>query len=66
MPAQPEVLQGRSSAAREVLAAPADELALTFGDAADLTFDDLDSNDQSATAAPETLATSTATRETLA
>ena len=66
MPATADVLQGRSSARREVLDAPQDELALTFDDAADLTFDELDANDGLAPAARESLATSTATRETLA
>lgn len=66
MPATAEVLQGRSAARREILDAPQEELALTVDDVADMTFDDLDGNDGPAPAARETLATSSATRETLA
>ncbi len=67
MPATPEVLKGRSSARREILAAPVDELALTFEDIASMVLDDLDANDQGATATRETLASlATAMRETLA
>jgi hypothetical protein len=58
----------RSSARREILDAPQDDLALTFEDAASLTFDDLDANDGPTPAARASLAseTSTATAETLA
>ena len=67
MPATPEVLQGRSSARREILDAPTDELALTVDDVATAVFDDLDDNDGGAPAARETLASvSAAVRETLA
>src|SRR3990167_10067616 len=51
MPATPEVLQGRSSARREILDAPTDELALTVDDVATAVFDDLDDNDGGAPAA---------------
>lgn len=68
MPANREVLSGiRSTAAREILDAPQDDLALTFDDVDDLTFDDLAANEGGAPATAETLASSSssATRETL-
>lgn len=67
MPATPEVLQGRSSARREVIDAPVDELALTFDDLASMVLDDLDANDGPAPAGRTGLATIvTALRETVA
>ena len=56
----------RATSSREILDAPQDDLALTFEDASDLTFDDLDSNDGPTPATRESLGTSSATRETLA
>jgi hypothetical protein len=67
MPGTPEVLQGRSSARREILDAPQDDLALTFDDVAAMVFDDLDANDGPAPATRETLQSiSAALRESLA
>ena len=67
MPATPEVLQGRAAARREQLATAQYELDqghLSFDDAADLTFDDID--DTAAPAAAESLAASaTAAAESL-
>lgn len=66
MAATPEVLRGRSSARREVLDAPQDELALIFDDIASMVFDDLDANDGGSGASRETLQSiSTAMRESL-
>lgn len=68
MPANREVLSGiRSTAKRVVLDAPQDELALTFDDAADLTFDDLAANEgpTPATRTSLTSETSAAVREVL-
>ncbi len=67
MPATPDVLKGRSTARREILDAPQDELALTFDDIASMVLDDLDANDGGATSTRETLqSVATALRETLA
>ena len=66
MAAQRDILENGSSARREILDAPQDDLALTLGDAAALTFGDLDDNDGLATASRDSLvASSAATRETL-
>lgn len=68
MPANREVLTGiRSTAEREILDAPQDELALTFDDIATAVFDDLAANEglTPATRTSLTSSVSSAVREVL-
>lgn len=59
-----DVLQGRSFARRQVLAAPQDELALTVGDLE--TFADLEADEDASTATRESVfSSSSASREEL-
>jgi hypothetical protein len=67
VPGQRDILESRSTARREVLDAPQDELALTVGDAEELTFGDLEAIETAVTAVRDALAgTSTASRVELA